>query len=496
MTRVSFLCAAISAALLVGCNSSNQDSNASAELATYNYSTKAVYTTMQDTGSYEAAPQGFYPVYTQLVARHGSRALSSPKYDVLTKQVWQAAFDQGALTPLGETLGHKVDLVTAANTQLGYGLLTELGKEEHATLAHDLAQRLPQLFSSDTQPCVQVQTSGKERANESAYYFMSSLQQSVNYIADDASCYLTQNTPSDIDSSLVNKNELYFHKTEPSGDYQQYLTAFEAYQAFIGDEDEGIAAAPELQQALDELKQLPMTKVMARQMLERIYTPEFVDYLENGVEFVAVKPEDGGTTYVRNEVDAALMLYNLFIIGPGMVREAEAQGESWDLERYITPEESDWFSYLSDAEDFYEKGPSFQNQTVTYDIAQALLDDMFNEVQTQVVENQRSHVAKLRFSHAEAIIPLAALMQVQGSRQGAEIGTLYHPDNNEWRGGWVSPYAANIQWDTYQNDDHQVLVKLLYNEKEIAFKQGCQPVTQGSYYYDFDELKRCYNYAQ
>jgi hypothetical protein len=198
----------------------------------------------------------------------------------------------------------------------------------------------------------------------------------------------------------------------------------------------------------------------------------------------------------RDEVDAALMLYNLFIIGPGMDHEAEAEGdEKWELEKYLTPEESAWFSYLSDAEDFYEKGPGFADRTDAYAVAQPLLDGLFNEVQTQVVEGQKSHVAKLRFAHAETIIPLVALMKLEGSRQGAEVGTLMTQENNEWRGGWVSPYAANIQWDVYQNSDSQVLVKMLYNEKEVAFKAGCEPVAAGSYFYDFAELKRCYAYS-
>ena len=127
--------------LLTGCNSDNDSSSATG--SDYQYSTKAVYVARQDAGSYEAAPAGFTPVFTELVARHGSRSLSSPKYDVLTKQIWDAASRQGALTDLGQKLGAKVDAVTAANRQLGYGLLSAVGKEEHALLATRLAERLP-----------------------------------------------------------------------------------------------------------------------------------------------------------------------------------------------------------------------------------------------------------------------------------------------------------------------------------------------------------------
>jgi hypothetical protein len=37
-------------------------------------------------------------------------------------------------------------------------------------------------------------------------------------------------------------------------------------------------------------------------------------------------------------------------------------------------------------------------------VAQPLLDGLFNEVQTQVVEEAGEHVAKLRFAHAETLI--------------------------------------------------------------------------------------------
>ena len=497
MFRLSSLTLALSAGLamtlLTGCNSDNDSSSATG--SDYQYSTKAVYVARQDADSYEVAPVGFTPVFTELVARHGSRSLSSPKYDVLTKQIWDAASRQGALTDLGQKLGAKVDAVTAANRQLGYGLLSAVGKEEHALLATRLAERLPALLGKGGVPgCIRVETSGKDRANESAYYFMESLAKRVDFITDSKACYVSQQNPSEIDKGLRNKFELYFHKTEPEGDYLQYLPAFQAYMAFVGDEEEGVSPAPELSEALGGLKTLPQTRVMAREMLERLYSTAFVDELAAGVEYVAVNPEDGDKTYVRDEVDAALMLYNLFIIGPGMIREAQAQGAPWDLEQFITPEESAWFSYLSDAEDFYEKGPSLASQHATYAVAQPLLDGLFDEVQTQVVEGAGEHVAKLRFAHAETLIPLAALMQLEGSRQSAQPGVLMSQANNEWRGGWVSPYAANIQWDVYRNDAGRVLVKMLYNEKELAFKAGCSPIAVGSFFYDFGELKRCYGY--
>ena len=487
------LSAGLAMTLLTGCNSDNDSSSATG--SDYQYSTKAVYVARQDADSYEVAPAGFTPVFTELVARHGSRSLSSPKYDVLTKQIWDAASRQGALTDLGQKLGAKVDAVTAANRQLGYGLLSAVGKEEHALLATRLAERLPALLGKGGVPgCIRVETSGKDRANESAYYFMESLAKRVDFITDSKACYVSQQNPSEIDKGLRNKFELYFHKTEPEGDYLQYLPAFQAYMAFVGDEEEGVSPAPELSEALGGLKTQPQTRVMAREMLERLYSTAFVDELAAGVEYVAVNPEDGDKTYVRDEVDAALMLYNLFIIGPGMIREAQAQGAPWDLEQFITPEESAWFSYLSDAEDFYEKGPSLASQRATYAVAQPLLDGLFDEVQTQVVEGAGEHVAKLRFAHAETLIPLAALMQLEGSRQSAQPGVLMSQANNEWRGGWVSPYAANIQWDVYRNDAGRVLVKMLYNEKELAFKAGCSPIAVGSFFYDFGELKRCYGY--
>ncbi|MFT6403934.1 MAG: hypothetical protein ACJA2U_000283 [Marinomonas primoryensis] len=484
-------------------------SSSFAQFVEYQYSSKAIYVPKQDLNSYEAAPDGYDIAYTQLVERHGARALSSPKYDILTKQVWTLAKQRGQLTELGEKLGPITDQVTAANKTLGYGLLTKIGEEEPSGIATRMAERLsPLMRNASQQPvCIQVQTSGKARANQTAHFFMQSLVKDVNYVSDDAvQCYQAQTQANKIDKKMVNKYELYFHKTNPAknANYQEYKDNYKAYKTF--------KKSDKLEAALDELARLPQTKLLAREMLERIYTKEFVDFLEHQISDDKNCDVSAGNCfktntrtpdeteddwkYVQNEVDAASKLYNMFIIAPGMLREAQAQGGEWDLKQFITPEESAWFAYQSDAEDFYEKGPSFADgHGVTYNIAKPLLKDMFNEMDAVANDRQAvKHVAKLRFAHAEQIMPLAALLHVEGSQKSATTDELYSQQNNVWRGGWVTPYSANIQWDLFKSKktNSVTLVKMLYNEKEIGFKDDCEVFRGTQYFYSLSELERCY----
>jgi len=173
-------------------------SSSFAQFVEYQYSSKAIYVPKQDLNSYEAAPDGYDIAYTQLVERHGARALSSPKYDILTKQVWTLAKQRGQLTELGEKLGPITDQVTAANKTLGYGLLTKIGEEEPSGIATRMAERLsPLMRNASQQPvCIQVQTSGKARANQTAHFFMQSLVKDVNYVSDGCGAVLSSSNTS------------------------------------------------------------------------------------------------------------------------------------------------------------------------------------------------------------------------------------------------------------------------------------------------------------
>lgn len=125
--KLLFSCVLGSTTLLIGCNDSSdsastvQPSTPEADTSLY-FQTKTPYTPQQTLSSYEAAPTGYSPVFTELVARHGSRGLSSIKYDLALYNLWQKAKAENALTSLGEQLGPDLEAMMKANILLGYGV--------------------------------------------------------------------------------------------------------------------------------------------------------------------------------------------------------------------------------------------------------------------------------------------------------------------------------------------------------------------------------------
>ncbi|MFL0565532.1 histidine-type phosphatase [Microbacterium sp. 179-I 1D1 NHS] len=419
------------------------------------YSSKTPYAPQEDPADLTRVPAGFAPVYTESVARHGSRALSSFKYDSLTTQVWEEARSEGALTRLGRTLGPEVAKLTAANQELGYGNLTGQGADQHRGIGERVVERLPSLFSrlDAGTDVVALESSGEARATASGKAFAEGLVTADPRVA----AHLPAAIEKDPDT-------LYFHKSAANADYQAY-------------ED-----GPDVTAAVEAITDQPRSHTVARRTLERIYTRAFVNRLAAG-RYHFVDGGDGKTT-VDDEVDAAMMLYNLYIIAPDMTDEV-----SVDFTRYIRSADAEWFAYLLDAEDFYSKGPAFRGSDITYKMATPLLEDFLDSMDARLAGSPTA--ATFRFAHAETIIPFAALIGLPGSTQQVTRKHPYTYATNAWRGETVTPMAANVQWDVFRNADGRAIVLMLYNEKEIPFRAGCRPIARGSFFYDAKEVRRC-----
>ncbi|MEV7884090.1 histidine-type phosphatase [Streptomyces sp. NPDC002817] len=412
------------------------------------YGTKATYAPGQSAHSYGRAPAGFTPVFTENVSRHGSRSATDSEDGDLILALWDKARAAGELTGKGEEFGPKVRALQAAMAKVGYGDLSGRGKEEIHDTAVRMAERLPSLFSriaADGEK-IDVVSSGQGRAVDSANIYAGAL--------GDTDPSLT----SLIGATRTDKDQLYFHKADGGAAYRDYIA-----------NDQRLAST------LESITDQPKTHKAARSVLRRLFKADFVAGLG-----------------ASDQIAAATAVYNLYAIAPAMSQESP-DGKGWGMERYISRSDADWFGYLSDAEDFYEKGPGFADSDITYKMADVLLDDFFRQVEAKKAGTSTLG-AELRFTHAEEIIPLAALMGLPGSTRGVTEAEPYTYTDNPWRGASVAPLGSNIQWDVYEKNG-RYLVRMLYNEKETAFKASCEPIAKGSKFYDLDELERCFGRA-
>lgn len=452
-TRFTSLALAGVMLALTGCSAPSQAAHDD-QAARLALGTKATYPAPVQDVQYSQPPEEFEPVLIEHVARHGSRLLSSKKYDDLITQLWEMAKKENALTETGERLGPVVAQITAVHEKVGYGMLSTEGEHEHQQMAERAYERMEGLFegAEDEQKKINIVTSGVDRAVDSAQNFSQGL------VEED------QDIKPLISEPRTDKKLLYFHDTD------------QAYNDFIDND-------PVLAETLEKVEEDPQIVDASKHVLSRLFTEEFITKLDSGA--IDLVDRGKGEKHLESVVDAAMYLYELYVISPGMGEDYQV-----DFGEFLTSEDALVLSRVSEAEDFYEKGPSIAGNDVTYKMADVLLTDMLDAV-AGVREGKTTQAADFRFAHAEELIPLAALLKLPGSEEQQPADTLFSYDTNEWRGAEVAPMGANIQWDVFSNDDQQVIVRMLYNEKEIPFGFDCKPVEEGSFFYEDTELERC-----
>lgn len=482
---------------------------------------KAPYAVGQDPSTYEAAPAGFAPVFTEMVARHGSRGLSSPSNDLALYNLWLDAQSKGGLTKAGARLGPDLMRIIQANALLGYGVagisapgygnLTQVGIAEHAQLAQRLAQRMAPLLSAVPNGSRQivVSTSGVNRAIDSGTFFTASLGNAIPGIASHISntAALTAypvNKPV-AQPAGVNRFQLYFHKLNAKTDlpatsdpyYPTYQSSLQ-YQNFL-------ASDATMLSKVNTVTYSPQAYATSRTVLYSLFTRAFVDALDSGAtsyvntgsytftssdgKFTTTITGDGATA-IKNVVDAVNSLYAVYSITPAMVNEVPV-----NLGKYFPANTLPEFNYISDATDFYQKGPSITEESpITYGMSQSLLADFLSEGDAIAAGNLQ-HAAKLRFSHAEILIPFEEELGIPSASQPVPNAQTYTWDNNPWRGETNASLAANIQWDFY-TDGTTLLVKMLFNEKETDFPAACEFARYGNggttHFYSYQGIKTCY----
>jgi hypothetical protein len=489
--------------------------------------TKSLYWVQQDPATYEKPPAGYEPIYAQVVSRHSSRGLSAPSSDMALYNLVKKAKEDNAATSLGQSLGDDMLELIKINAFLGegvdgmsktgYGNLSKQGIEEHGLLGKRLYERQGALFEqiassagTDQKREIIISFSGVQRTVDSAHFFQASLIKANPALE----ALMKKSAPTPVPPGSGNQAEpgvdhfaLHFHDLNetddlvPSADhpYAAIMADSQKYQAYQKGKD--------FDDKVNSIRSDTKYSDAARAVLENLFDKSFVAKIEDGTYKIdnsgqVTVTSDAGKTKVvelgpqkkpkpiQDLTDAAEKIFDVYAIAAPLHYELNEK----DYSRYLTEDQAKLFSALQDAEDFYDLGPGMTELApVTYKMAQGLLDDMFTEVDA-IAKGDLSHGAKLRFAHAETIVPLVSILGLKDYATPLPRSESYSYTNNSWRGRLVAPLTGNVQWDVYRNASGTLIVRMLHNEKEVDFKSDCDDakVAAGSRYYDYQKLKDCY----
>ncbi|RAW15024.1 histidine-type phosphatase [Paenibacillus taichungensis] len=402
--------------------------------------TKTPYPFVETT--YTSVPEGYKPVFINYVGRHGSRHLSSSKYDKTLMELLQIAEKDGQITDSGKELKNQIGKLMEVEKD-HYGLLSTLGEEELNGIGVRLGQNFKDVFSPDKK--IIAQATYKDRTPQSRDNFLEGLQESLGDKKWDIRT-----------STFEEEKDPYLRPYDIATKYNEYVEDGEWVKLFE-----------------DYASQETGTRY-AKELLLQFVSQSFYDRLEAG-EF-KLKDEQGKVK-LSNPTEAASNLYELYIISSNLKEEG-----NFEFGKYFSTNQLKWYESIDNINDFYEKGPSLTSTDVPQNIVAPLVKELIHSTDQSLSDGDTAGV--FRFAHAETMIPLSSFLDIKGANVSVD-----KPEevSENWDGSEISPMGANIQWILYSNGkDH--LIKMLRNEEEIAF-----PIETKTYpYYKWEDVKAYY----
>jgi len=136
-----------------------------------------------------------------------------------------------------------------------------------------------------------------------------------------------------------------------------------------------------------------------------------------------------------------------------------------DIFKYFDPEELAQQGTIRSNKFYGEYGGSLEWGDVTDEVAHDLLKDFIAKADAALAPGSR-RAADLRFGHDTGILPLMALLKIDGM----DVRYPMAEAQDFWSCHDHIPMASNFQMVFYRNRKGETLVKMLYNEKETTIK--------------------------
>ena len=145
-----------------------------------------------------------------------------------------------------------------------------------------------------------------------------------------------------------------------------------------------------------------------------------------------------------------------------------------DVYRYFQADEIEALSRVLAVEDYAALGNSLEFGDIQLRGSRNLARDFARRADEAIADGRIA--ADLRFGHDSGLWPLVGLIGLEGPGDRVPLADSWQKCP-AWK--WM-PMASNIQMVFYRNDVGEVLVKILYNEREMRIK-GHEPVVDSFY---------------
>lgn len=364
------------------------------------------------------APKGYTPFYISHIGRHGSRWSGAGYMYDRPLRIFTDAHEAGELTPLGERF-HDDWLKVSADARDRYGDLSPLGAQEHKEIARRMFESYPEVFSACDGKKSRVEC--RSTVVPRCILSMASFVEELSRLAPD--------TEITMEASMANA---------------YYLAPYAS-----------------LNSIKDTTK--PLSDSVRRANMP---SPD---------RFMASLFKTGSKVAAEEIPDAKEFMFDMYL-GNAILNATKHVGIT-TLEYLFTEEELVQLTKCSTLRRYILTGPSERFLETILDTSRPLLRNVIETADRAIAEGDEQ--ATLRFAHDVNLIPFITLM---GIREGSYVSDDYASVPANWLASRVSPMATNVQLIFFRNRKGDILVKVLFCEREQVLDEKVGKPVNGVYY--------------
>lgn len=431
-SSVAFLISNSSYATVTNAQLESQPDFFSSNYTAYDASVKGVnklQTGIYDYPKLSADPEGYTPFYISHYGRHGSRYHYSLDDYRYVTDILEKASAESGLTQLGQQLLDEMKKIRD-NADKRAGDLTPLGWEQHRGIARRMMKNFPSVFTGDNK-----KIDAKSTMVVRCVLSMNAFCQELN----------KENPKLDIVNDASDK-------------YQNFLCHGKVVNEFSDNPAELDAFYKKREPSDDMLYRIFANKNVVKKYVNKDRFVRNLYYM-----LVALQGVD-----VENLDERTCSLTKVFTVS-----ELNAQ---WQMQNIY------W--YMG-----YAKGPHKGGEGKNSGVY--LLDKIREEADAAISGNGLA--ANLRFGHDIGLLPLVALLNLDGIGETYTDWEILH---NNWQDFSIVSMAGNFQMVFYRKNNPsasgcQYLVKFLVNEREVKLPASKAPVVGN--YYDWNMVRNYFN---